>query len=103
MKWMLLHVSWITKKNFCFYPNVKTDEARDKLLKTCAEPSENWKKCRIKVLRYFQTFSAAREKLRTSEYTLCLESKYEEEELRKRTRKIIVLPGEDSDDENGEQ
>ena len=42
---------WISEdENFCQYPNVKTNEARDKLLRKLAQPAQDWDSCHIKVL-----------------------------------------------------
>lgn len=46
----IVAANWITAdKQGCFYPNVRSDEAKEKLLKKLAKPDETWphypKKC----------------------------------------------------------
>lgn len=46
--------SWIfDEERQCRYPTVRTNEARDNLLKKMSEPQENWSSNAIKVLNFY--------------------------------------------------
>ncbi|KAI8436393.1 hypothetical protein MSG28_009998 [Choristoneura fumiferana] len=80
--------NWIVNDCSCYYPNVRTEELKDKLLKKKAEPEP-------------ETYAEARIHLKKAEETSNLDS---DEEVRKRKRKIrnVYLPedfGENSGDE----
>ena len=46
---------WITPDGkFCQYPNVRTNEARDKLLRKLAQPAQDWNTCHIKILHKYR-------------------------------------------------
>lgn len=45
---------WILDEGtICLYPNVSTDERRERLLKTEAVPKEDWITCPIKILHRY--------------------------------------------------
>lgn len=51
----IVAVNWINDNGTnCKYPNVRTNEARDKLLKQTAKPAEGWITCPIKVLSKYR-------------------------------------------------
>ncbi|XP_073956617.1 uncharacterized protein isoform X2 [Choristoneura fumiferana] len=95
--------NWIVNDCSCYYPNVRTEELKDKLLKKKAEPEpgDTWTQYKIKILKYYETYAEARIHLKKAEETSNLDS---DEEVRKRKRKIrnVYLPedfGENSGDE----
>ncbi|KAG8180947.1 hypothetical protein JTE90_024696 [Oedothorax gibbosus] len=93
--------SWIAETNdCCIYPNVKTNEARDRYLKEIHTPEDNWAICRIKILKYYRKFEFALRNSKHAEETSHLESETEEEPVLYTKRKIrerhIVLPGEEN-------
>ncbi|GBN38581.1 hypothetical protein AVEN_107682-1, partial [Araneus ventricosus] len=93
---------WINKfQNVCLYPNVRTNEARDKLLRKCADPGQDWSSCRIKILHNYGSFSAAYKHLRQAEETSNLESEDEilNKRPRKKTKMHLMYPGEESDED----
>lgn len=50
----IICVHWMNdEENRCQYPNVRTNEARDKLLQKLAVPEQNWITCPIKVLHKY--------------------------------------------------
>lgn len=45
---------WIHQdEKTCLYPNVRTNEARDKLLRKLVQPAQDWISCRIKILHKY--------------------------------------------------
>lgn len=93
---------WLDKdNNTCVYPNVRTNEARDRLLKKQVGPSPDWSSCRVKVLQKYNTFKAALQHLSRAEETSNLESEDESPgKKRAHKRKHLVYPGEESDEES---
>ncbi|XP_061711516.1 uncharacterized protein LOC133520847 [Cydia pomonella] len=90
--------NWVINENLCSYPNVRTEELKDKLLKRKAEPEDKWPQYKIKILKYYENYSEARLHLKKAEETSNLDS---DEEVRKRKRRLkkISLP-EDSNSED---
>ncbi|KAG8173037.1 hypothetical protein JTE90_025020 [Oedothorax gibbosus] len=92
--------TWIAEtNNSCRYPNVRTNEARDRCLKEFHTPEDNWAICRIKILKYYSQFQFALRNSKNAEETSHLESETEEEPVlytkRKRRERHTVLPGEE--------
>ncbi|KAF2895453.1 hypothetical protein ILUMI_10725 [Ignelater luminosus] len=83
----IVTINWICEDDKCRYPNVRTNEARDKLLKSNAKPTEEWITCPIKMLSKYETFADTRLHLSKAEETSHLESEAEEDCRRKWKRK----------------
>jgi hypothetical protein len=46
--------SWITNSGSeCFYPNVRSDERRDRMLKMQSSPEPGWVSSRIKIMQKY--------------------------------------------------
>lgn len=50
----LIALKWANEtNNMCYYPNVLTNERRDKLIELEAQPTNAWIKCPIKILHMY--------------------------------------------------
>ncbi|GBP73483.1 hypothetical protein EVAR_29375_1 [Eumeta japonica] len=88
--------TWIDPRgNTCYYPNVRTEEMKNKLLRKMAEPDKSWPQYQIKVLKRYETYNEARLHLKKAEETSNLDSD-DEVIIRKRKIKRVYSP-EDSD------
>ncbi|XP_028158432.1 uncharacterized protein LOC114351417 [Ostrinia furnacalis] len=89
---------WLIDTNTCYYPNVRTEEIKNKLLKKMAAPEATWSQYQIKILKSYETYGEARLHLKKAEETSNLDS---DEEIKKRKRKINrVYVSDDSNSSN---
>ncbi|GBP54644.1 hypothetical protein EVAR_35906_1 [Eumeta japonica] len=87
---------WIdTHGNTCYYPNVRTEEMKNKLLRKMAKPEKSWPQYQIKALKRYETYNEARLHLKKAKETSNLDSD-DQVIIRKRKIKRVYSP-DDSD------
>lgn len=93
--------NWIlADEEQCYYPlAIKSNEAREKLIRNATDPDKNWALCPIKVVHKFETYSQARLKLKKAEDTSNLDSEEDSNPRTQRKRKLCK-PFWYSDDDN---
>ncbi|XP_049816187.1 uncharacterized protein LOC126263178 isoform X3 [Schistocerca nitens] len=97
----IIALCWIQNDGTtCLYPPVTTDSKRNKLLREEALPLQSWSSHKISLMKKYATYNDAREHFRKAEETSNLESEEEIGVKRKRKAKDIMLPGEESSDED---
>lgn len=45
--------NWIIDDTTCYYPNVRTEEMKNKLLQRMAEPDNTWPQYKIKIIKRY--------------------------------------------------
>ncbi|GBM62036.1 hypothetical protein AVEN_103342-1 [Araneus ventricosus] len=97
----IVSTKWIdTRNNTCWYPNVRTEEKKNKLLVSHASPKKEWLNCPMRILKTFSSYQSARRHLREAEDTSNLETDSECIRPRKRKKKSFHFPGSSSEDES---
>ncbi|KAF5271421.1 hypothetical protein FQR65_LT17617 [Abscondita terminalis] len=97
----IIPLNWVSEnEDLCYFPNIKSDSVREKLIRIRADYEESWILCPIKILHKYETYSQARLNLKRAEETSNLDTDEELPNERKRKRKTPLLPGESEDDDN---
>ncbi|CAH2083611.1 unnamed protein product [Euphydryas editha] len=92
--------NWINPHgNTCYYPNVHTEEMKNKLLKKRADPDESWPQYQIKVLKRYETYNEARLNLKKAEETSNLDSDDEVIKRKRKTKRVYSPDDSDSPDD----
>uniref|UniRef100_A0A6M2DSQ9 Putative dna topoisomerase 2-alpha-like protein n=1 Tax=Xenopsylla cheopis TaxID=163159 RepID=A0A6M2DSQ9_XENCH len=91
--------NWLTKcRQYCYYPKVRFDEAKNKLIKKFTPPDRlTWSKHQIRILTEYDTYEEARAHLRKAEETSNVDTDEEPKRIRRKNKKYIDSESEEED------